>query len=359
MGPPSNLQRTGLGRKFAFGTAEQKAAAAQAENDVKDARDKALAAALAATHLDSKKKAPAPEASTAQSSVAAAQAPSANTSQNADYQTKAPSWATPTGRERVVRHERSQKDVVLSASNITKNRLHQAEYRFPNGRTKYFNTNKFDNDVTSFPGEYRSMTSEDKQAFWKDTWLEIFVDIGAVETAEAEISSVLEKMDKLGPELYKCPHVYVSLLFTSLPTDEQDMKLVGKEACAPLYPQSPVVEFRASPSLLRLSTLVERLQNFKSLKKMGIVIRAPKNDFSVISWSQLQQVLPFYQLNFRNWNLAYQPNFATQHPLFVEHVVIQLLDAEARKIRKAEQAAPEPAMEWGVIKVIPSAAPKE
>jgi hypothetical protein len=360
MPPPTNLQRTGNGRGFRFGPQAEKerieAAAAKVEADRLAERVHVSQKRLVA--LSSAR--PTPLAKATQSTPAP-RAPAGVTATDTylTYQTDAPVYAEATGREREIRRDSSKKDIVITATTIEKNRTHQAEFKFSNGNTKFFHTSKFANDESEFPSEYKGVTSEEKESFWEEQWVEIVVDIGAIEDATAsdgKFPSVIDMMGKLGPELFKCHFIFVTLVFSNEPADEQWITFVGPDPfAARLDPRSPAVDFDSSPTLSFVAELVKKLQSFQSIRKAGIVIRTPKNDEAQISWGQLQHVLPFYSWWFKSWSLLAQPTGTTppgHRALFVDHSAVDLLNSEAKKINnlEKEKERAKPRDEWVVIK---------
>lgn len=354
MSPPTNLRRTAAGRGFKFGTLEQKAAAIQADKEEKEKRAKVVEETLAALSLASsngKQKTSPP-----QKSQGSATSPATSPQKSAVPSTprintdgsKAPHWTVPTGNERVIRSEHSRKDIIITSTDIFRNRVHQAEYKWPKGSTKFFDTNKFANDHAIFKVEYKAMNSDAKNTFWKGVWVEIIVDIGVIEAAGARAgpgapvqppAAVNLITAILADEIYSYPNVYISLVFSNPPTDEQNIKFVAPKPLAkPIDPQSPAIDFDQSPTLSSLALLVENLQKFKNLGKLGIVIRAPHNEDGMISWVQFQHILPFYSLNFKRWELLYQPAYPTPRAIYVEQVAIHPLNEEINKIKKVERA---------------------
>jgi len=353
MPPPKNLQRTGNGRGFRFGPqAEQ--VRSEAAKLAKSVHISQTAAAATYSNVSTPNvKVPQPVPITR----ASISGPAKNT--YLEYKTDAPAYAEATGRERIIRRDASKKDIVITATTIEKNRAHQAEFKFSNGNTKFFNTSKFENDKSEFPKSYKAMSPEEKKAFWEEQWVEIIVDIGAIEIATDagdEFPSVIAMMSKLGPELFHCHFIFVTLVFSNEPVDEQWITFAGPEPFAePLDPRSPAVDFESLPTLSFVAKLVKELQNFRSPRKAGVVLKTPKNEELQISWFQLQHVLPFYSWWFKHWNLLAQPTGETpahHRALFIDHSAIELLNSEAKKVRDIERQKEraKPCDEWIVIK---------
>jgi len=241
-----------------------------------------------------------------------------------------------TGRERYTRRYKAAKDIIVTASTIILNRVHMVEYQLPNGKTKQVAVKDFSRNY-SFLEEYNTWSTDKKKEFWqaKDgSWIEVQIDITSI-GGTSKANPVVEMLRKLGPEAYhNAQFIFVSLIWPTAP------KKVDSVAFLPLGTQvidsdSPPIDFNAHQGLVFLSALAKEIEEIKTIKTMGVIIRTPAPDATLISLSQLLHALPFCELSFKKWGLWSQPKSFMQ-AIRLGRDSETLLNCEWQKICQAE-----------------------
>ncbi|KAF4630720.1 hypothetical protein G7Y89_g7414 [Cudoniella acicularis] len=136
----------------------------------------------------------------------------------------------------------------------------------------------------------------EKQAFWSTNWVEINIDVEALDKVVKSKTTVVDMIEKLGPEFVThTKKVYINLIFTT-PTPKVT---AGK------LTSNTTIDITSTTAFRHIRAVVAKVQTLASIKTLEVILRVPKWSAAPVTMQQLQYVLPFYPLDFTNWEVKW------------------------------------------------------
>jgi hypothetical protein len=286
------------------------------------------------------------------------------------------------------RIEKSKKDIIITATGVTRNAVRVTERYLPNG-TPYRNyLPEFNSPGYNFVADFNSMIHKAKAELLANKQVEIVVQLDGYDTDEKPEKADNLKADSVEEKgkgekdtessksvdtnsqskewadpnqimieevTLSCPTVidtikalgqdfaantrnlYVTLNFLSIPTTLETTSLVRTgPRVSPLSLNSPLV---LGPNFTFLTSLVKTLQAFTAIKHMVVNLRVhSSHNPRPITIPQLTLILPFYDLGFTDWKVSYQTEFlSTSVPVKDNDYPLKWLDRERNKILRERE----------------------
>lgn len=311
-----------------------------------------------------------------------------------EYQPLAPICPPRVYYERI---EKSKKDVIITATGVTRNSVKVIERFLPNGSPYHEYHPEFDGPDYDFVEEFKKMSVKERMELLDNKAVEISVmfetydgeekaqvvvakkkgrgkNKNKAKTEEGETSKAVggdckdKGKEKDGPAQTKeeggantkvktvidtinalcsdfasnTKSLYVTLDFTTIPvaTSPQPPPIPTgpRGSPAPLLPTGPLI---FGPNFTFITSLVSALQSFTALKHMVINLRvASAHNSRPISIPQLTLVLPFYDLGFTCWKVSYQTEWMeTTVPIREWDYPLKWLDRERDKLLRERERA--------------------
>jgi hypothetical protein len=160
-------------------------------------------------------------------------------------------------------------------------------------RWHWVKTNKFDFGVYDLPADVKSMSKDDRKAFWHNNYVQIDLDV----TYCTGVEEVLEHMEKLGKVFTEnVANIYINLIFP-------------EEYAVSRYPKgAPSV--MVMPSIAALVPLVGKIGSCQALHRCVVTLHTPPGS-SVRRWDDwwawLDHAVPFMELPISSWRLDWLP----------------------------------------------------
>jgi hypothetical protein len=304
-----------------------------------------------------------------------------------DYQLLAP---TRPPRVYYQRAEKSKKDIIVTASGVTRNAVKVVEHFLPNGSPYHNYTPEFDGPEYNFVEEFKKMSVKEMVDLLANKQVEILVKLesydreekveivtmkkkrkgkkvqakegessqgvdgkgkgkekeDATQVAEeggAKATTIIDTINTLGPDFASnTKSLCVTLDFTSIPSSSPSsseptaIPTGPRGTPAPWLTTSPL---SFGPAFASITSLVRALQAFTALKHMVINLRVlSAHNSRPISIPQLTLVLPFYDLGFTDWKVSYCTEFLTSSvPVREWDYPLKWLDRERNKILRERE----------------------
>lgn len=225
----------------------------------------------------------------------------------------------PTGprpeKPRFGRSDKKKKDIIITRFGIIRNLTRITEHFTDDGFPyKHVCGDEFQPEVYDVADVVRKMPFEERKEFWEKNWIEIEVDlrsdeeifginaeVDGPEIGPRDYDTLLHYIDYLGPDFAAhAKQIFISILFPSIPDSEQ-----SKVDISVLHSQH-TLEFQ------HLEKLVAKLQQFPNIKRLDVILQTPSNTKKPLTISQLNLILPFYDLGFTDWNIKWKTTFMTK-----------------------------------------------
>ncbi|PMD60560.1 uncharacterized protein K444DRAFT_663307 [Hyaloscypha bicolor E] len=307
-----------------------------------------------------------------------------------DYQLLAP---TRPPRVYYQRAEKSKKDIIVTASGVTRNAVKVVERFLPNGSPYHDYTSEFDGPEYNFVEEFKKMSVKEKTDLLAHKQVEILVKLESYDREEkveivavkkkgkgkkkvhakegessqgvdnkdkgneeedttqvaeeggAKATTVIDTLNTLGPDFASnTKSLFVTLDFTSIPSSYSSSSTSSEPTAIPTGPRGTPTPLLTGPLSFGLvfasiTSLVRALQAFTALKHMVINLRVlSAHNSRPISIPQLTLVLPFYDLGFTDWKVSYCTEFLTSSiPVREWDYPLKWLDRERNKILRERE----------------------
>ncbi|RFU33443.1 hypothetical protein B7463_g2878, partial [Scytalidium lignicola] len=212
-------------------------------------------------------------------------------------------------------------------------------------RTKaiHYTSNLSDDPQSSEQEDIRELITNldpsKRNEFWERNWIEIHINFKKEEeenekdgiiVAEAikdnENNAIIAFIESLCPDITaSATTIFINIQFPVI--DDSN----------PLETTVPTASNSANYSFIE--GLVETLNSFKALNKLQIILHTPPGSQNPLPLQNLLYVLPFYDLEFTHWSIAWKTSFMTNQEI-VRGWPIKHLDRERNRIlyrRRAEK----------------------
>ncbi|KAF7956902.1 hypothetical protein EAE96_004226 [Botrytis aclada] len=219
------------------------------------------------------------------------------------------------GKPRFGRADKKKKDIIITQLGIIRNFARITERFTENGYPyKHACADEFQPDVYDVASVVSKMPTKDRVEFWEKNWIEIEVDfrseeevtgiqaqVTGQEESPKDYDTLLKHFDCLGPEFAAhAKYIFVNILFPFTADTNQSKANSSVQTC------QQTREFQ------HIERLVAKLQSFSNIKRLDVILQTPSNTKKPLSIPQLNLVLPFYDLDFTNWNIKWKTSFMTK-----------------------------------------------
>ena len=256
-------------------------------------------------------------------------------------------------RDSIIRVHPRQKDLVISAAGIIRNRFHVDELELANG--VYVHRRNASSDPTNVLGELAKKDEATKERFWLNHHVQIIVDlftnsdVAAIDTKqsgkekdvsldvkgkgkEVVFATVIDHMAKLGKDFFKYAiKITVDLVFPPPREGSVAIRTHGRYGVSNNPTQSNISSAITNPGFATLQQLVAKLDNCVSMEFLEVVIHNPTSSSNQpFTIEQLMYGLPFYDLRFKDWQMKWQGSYMTKS-IDVGYFPTVMLDKERNK----------------------------
>jgi hypothetical protein len=234
----------------------------------------------------------------------------------------------------ITRPDRTKKDIIISPRGIERNIVRQVGQLGKDKKYHWVNTNEYDYGVYDLAADIKTMTKDERKAFWANNFVQVDLDVTYVEG----VSEILENMDKLGKVFTENVNkIFINLIFP----EEYDVE-----------PRRKRLSVMAVPTIAALVPLVHKVASFQSLHRCVVTLCTPPGS-SVRLWRDwlkwLDHAVPFLELPPSSWRLDWLPQGlkpdVLPEPVYGEHR--HLLNVQWGKVQK-EKALAEKALAEGM-----------
>ena len=266
---------------------------------------------------------------------------------------------TPQSLRRVIdiRVNKKKKDIVINANSVYRNRVNNciqtltAEGDIVINPPDLFNPGNILNEIAA-------LDDNAKKYYWQTNVVQIEVDLRNIPTivdgkkdiakvvaAETDVndkskgkevaahtSTVMNQIARLGPDFYDyATEIHIDIQFPAPHNgffDPRAPTITNKQGKW-IYPDHSVSV--GTPGFAILEKLAAELDKVVSIKSLDVILHNAHASATVpFTLEQLYYALPFYELQFTEWQLKWQGNYMSE-PVEVGHFPLILLDKERNK----------------------------
>ncbi|KAH8805936.1 hypothetical protein F5884DRAFT_465664 [Xylogone sp. PMI_703] len=189
-----------------------------------------------------------------------------------------------------------------------------------------------------------NLPDQEKEEFWEKNWVEIHVNIKAEEDVENNPTALQEAIEKNENfNILTLIHSFCAEINKFTRTLFVNIHFPVIDDSNPLKTTVPTASNSANYAFLE--KLVWNLNSFKAVTRLRIILHTPADSQNPLPLQNLLYVLPFYDLYFTRWTIAWKTSFMAK-PELVTGWPIKYLDRERRRLLERERAEKE--REWGV-----------